>query len=55
MPAFTPELEAALDAGRAVLGGCCVTSDDPRWRCQECQTPIFDREAGFVEDDPGFT
>ncbi len=55
LPAFTPELEQALDAGRAILGGCCVTGDDPRWRCLDCQAPIFDREAGPGDDEPGFT
>ena len=55
LPSFTPELEKELDAGRSILGGCCVTSDDPRWRCLECQTPVFDREATPAEDDPGFT
>jgi hypothetical protein len=55
LPAFSPELEEALESGRTVLGGCCVTSDDPRWRCLECQTPIFDRQAGPRDDGPDFT
>lgn len=54
MPAFTPELEADLEAGRSILGGGCVSSDDPRWRCLDCQAPLFDREADPRDDDPGF-
>lgn len=54
LPAFSPDLEAALESGHAVLGGCCVTGDDPKWRCLECQAVIFDRAAGPGDDDPGF-
>jgi len=24
--------------GDLVLGGCCITGDDPRWRCLACST-----------------
>lgn len=41
LPAFSPELEADLDAGRIVLGGCCVTDDDPAWQCLDCQATIY--------------
>ncbi len=37
MPVFNDELEQALKAGRIVLGGCCVSDDDPIWACVECQ------------------
>ncbi|QEH38599.1 hypothetical protein OJF2_72030 [Aquisphaera giovannonii] len=36
LPAFDDELERRLDAGEVVLGGCCVTDDDPVWECTEC-------------------
>lgn len=36
MPAFDKELERALDEGRIVLGGCCITGEDPEWHCNDC-------------------
>ena len=41
LPEFSQRLESDLQAGRVVLGGCCVTDDDPTWRCTACDTPIF--------------
>jgi hypothetical protein len=32
-PPPDPELERQ---GKIVLGGCCVTDDDPDYRCGEC-------------------
>jgi len=29
-------IEKDLKAGRIVLGGCCLSSDDPEWKCQTC-------------------
>ena len=31
------ELQKKIDDGKIVLGGCCVTFDDPRWECAECR------------------
>jgi hypothetical protein len=33
---FDEELESRLNAEEIVLGGCCVSDDDPRWQCVEC-------------------
>jgi len=41
MPAFDPELEGGLEAGRVVLGGCVVSGDDPAWQCVTCGAQIF--------------
>ena len=41
MPAFSAKLQADLDAGKVVLGGCCVTTLDPAWQCVECEAQIF--------------
>lgn len=40
-PAFTPELEAALRAGTIALGGCCLSGDDPVWKCADCGSEIY--------------
>ncbi len=37
MPEFTNELLSRLEAGSVVLGGCCITGEDPEWRCRDCR------------------
>ena len=39
-PGFSPELDKLLDKGKVVLGGCCITDNDPLWRCTECGNDI---------------
>jgi len=34
--AFSRKLERQIDAGEIALGGCCITNDDPRWKCMAC-------------------
>lgn len=41
LPAFSAKLKRDLDAGRIILGGCCVTNDDPKWQCPDCQMVIY--------------
>lgn len=41
MPAFSLELKHDLDAGRIFLGGCCISGDDPWWRCVDCGTELY--------------
>jgi hypothetical protein len=36
LPAWSPELEKELASKRVVLGGCCITGDDPDLRCNGC-------------------
>lgn len=31
-----PELMEAAERGEVVLGGCCVSDDDPRYACRAC-------------------
>lgn len=40
-PMGSEELMADMKAGRIALGGCCITGDDPAWRCLECETEIY--------------
>jgi len=42
-PAFSEALEQDLAAGRITLGGCCVSDDDPVWRCTACRTDIYEK------------
>ena len=41
LPAFSTELENNLNSGKIVLGGCCVSGDDPRWQCADCHASIY--------------
>jgi hypothetical protein len=36
MPIFNDELQKQLDAKQVVLGGCCITGDDPTRHCNQC-------------------
>jgi ribosomal protein L37AE/L43A len=40
-PACSEKLEADMKSGRIALGGCCITFDDPAWKCIECETEIY--------------
>lgn len=33
-----------LKAGRVVLGGCCISGDDPRWECLDCGEQVWEEE-----------
>ena len=35
MPGF--DLQQEELEGKIMLGGCCVTDDDPDWHCKECK------------------
>jgi hypothetical protein len=39
-PALSDELEADIDAGRVIIGGCCVSDEDPTWACADCGADI---------------
>jgi len=41
MPVFSPKLEKQINAGKIILGGCCITNDDPEWKCLACETVMF--------------
>ncbi len=38
LPADMREIEEALERKEIVLGGCLVTSHDPKWECNDCGT-----------------
>jgi len=52
-PAFSPELKAQIEAGKIVLGGCCLPDvGDPSWRCADCGAG-YAREIEGYDQDPG--
>ena len=40
-PFFSEKLQEDLKAGRTALGGCCITGNDPDWKCLECEAEIY--------------
>lgn len=35
-PATMDGISKELEQGTLVLGGCCVSGNDPKWECNEC-------------------
>lgn len=40
-PGSDEKLRRDLDDGKIVLGGCCLTGNDPKWECVECGAQVF--------------
>jgi hypothetical protein len=43
MPHFTDKLDSDIAEGKVVLGGCCLTDDDPAWQCADCDMVLYGR------------
>ena len=43
---MTPELVREMAEGRATLGGCCTSGDDPAWACVDCGDRAWRKEPG---------
>jgi hypothetical protein len=41
MPAYSEELQRDIAEGKIIIGGCCVSDDDPKWQCAECGAEIY--------------
>jgi len=50
LPRFSPELRRDIEAGRAVLGGCMISGDDPSWVCRDCGTNVWMSNKGRRDD-----
>ena len=47
-----PELFEASERGEVVLGGCCITGDDPAYHCKKCKKDYSrDLKRSFESDD----
>jgi predicted RNA-binding Zn-ribbon protein involved in translation (DUF1610 family) len=44
LPSFSENLRKKLKNDEIVLGGCCITKNDPSWKCIDCGTVIFRME-----------
>ena len=36
-----PEVFDDVEKGKIALGGCCITDNDPYWKCLDCDTEIY--------------
>lgn|GEM_PF-1991088 len=41
LPVYSQELQEQMDAGKVVLGGCCVSDFDPCRTCLGCGADIY--------------
>ncbi len=42
MPDFSnKKLQKEIDEGKIIIGGCCITEDDPKYHCFECDTDLY--------------
>jgi hypothetical protein len=44
LPVFSLGLEKKINKNKIFLGGCCVSGNDPLWKCIDCGTVIFKME-----------
>ena len=49
LPVFSPSLEKEIKENKTVLGGCCITEDDPAWKCIDCNAEIYKLELDFKD------
>jgi hypothetical protein len=47
LPNYSPSLQQEIRENKIVLGGCCITDDDPAWKCVDCKTYIYRIEIDF--------
>ena len=47
-----PELFEAYERGEVILGGCCISGDDPAYRCKKCKVEYSrDLKKSFKSDE----
>lgn len=55
MPMFDDKLDKAMKEGKIVLGGCCITDNDPDYQCLDCNALIFKNTGKFkISDEDDF-
>jgi primosomal protein N' len=47
LPAFSTSLRKKIEDHKIVLGGCCVSGNDPTWVCAACNTKIYRMKIDF--------
>ena len=41
MPDMDSKLQKSIEDGRIIIGGCCLSLDDPSWECSKCKQQIW--------------
>ena len=36
------KLQELMDAGKIIIGGCCLSVDDATWECSKCHQQIWE-------------
>ena len=49
MPDFSIKLQASMESGEVIIGGCCCGIDDPTWECSKCNQQIWKRSGNVSE------
>jgi hypothetical protein len=50
-PNYDDKMAEDISEEEIVLGGCCVTEDDPDFQCIECQALIYSKTGKFILND----
>ena len=48
LPSFSEQLDKDIKEGRVVLGGCCISDNDPDYKCMDCNALIFKDTGKFL-------
>ena len=48
LPRFDDKLDKDIKEGRVVLGGCCISDNDPDYKCMDCNALIFKDTGKFL-------
>ena len=51
LPMFDEEPKRRINAVEIVLGGCCISGDDPLWYCNACRHHWGGEDNGIEGDD----
>tara|TARA_Y100001968_G_scaffold37621_1_gene28854 strand:- start:720 stop:989 length:270 start_codon:yes stop_codon:yes gene_type:complete len=41
MPCMDSKLQESIDAGKIIIGGCCLSGDDATWECSKCHQQFW--------------
>ena len=41
MPRMDDKLQELMDAGKIIIGGCCLSGDDATWECSKCHQQFW--------------
>ena len=41
MPVYSEQLMKKIEEGKTILGGCCISDNDPVYSCFACRTDFY--------------